>query len=234
MRLHLIRHGDPDYERDVLTERGRREATALAARMRKANLDKLFTSPLGRARETASFIARETSMSPTVLPWTTELELEPIVDAEGNQLSPWGISGEVIRGTDRALSSGGWSGWSKQQRSEYERCQREIVDASDVFLDALGYRRVNGVYEVHTQNEESVAIVCHMGFGLTWLAHLLQLPLSLMWCGMHWAPTSVTTILMEVRAGQIAVPRALSVGDTSHLYAARLHETNQGLHGTTK
>ena len=32
MRILFIRHGDPDYANDTLTEKGRREASALAAR----------------------------------------------------------------------------------------------------------------------------------------------------------------------------------------------------------
>ena len=31
MRIFIIRHGDPDYQTDSLTLRGRREAEALAA-----------------------------------------------------------------------------------------------------------------------------------------------------------------------------------------------------------
>ena len=31
MRLLFIRHGDPDYEHDTLTEKGRREAALLAS-----------------------------------------------------------------------------------------------------------------------------------------------------------------------------------------------------------
>lgn len=35
MRLLIIRHGDPDYAVDSLTEKGRREAEFLAERMAK-------------------------------------------------------------------------------------------------------------------------------------------------------------------------------------------------------
>ena len=34
MRILLIRHGDPDYENDALTEAGRKEAEALSERMK--------------------------------------------------------------------------------------------------------------------------------------------------------------------------------------------------------
>ncbi len=54
MRLLLIRHGDPDYERDTLTEKGRREADYLAERLSRLDIAAFYTSPLGRAKDTAA------------------------------------------------------------------------------------------------------------------------------------------------------------------------------------
>ena len=39
MELFIIRHGDPDYARDSLTEKGVREAKLLSERMEKENID---------------------------------------------------------------------------------------------------------------------------------------------------------------------------------------------------
>ena len=39
MRILIIRHGDPDYERDTLTEKGHREAQLLANRLGKEKID---------------------------------------------------------------------------------------------------------------------------------------------------------------------------------------------------
>ena len=39
MRLILIRHGDPDYEHDTLTSKGRREAALLAERTKTWKAD---------------------------------------------------------------------------------------------------------------------------------------------------------------------------------------------------
>ena len=55
MRLLFIRHGDPDYEHDCLTEKGIREAEYLAERMKTEKMDAIYVSPLNRAQETASF-----------------------------------------------------------------------------------------------------------------------------------------------------------------------------------
>ena len=53
MRILLIRHGDPDYENDTLTEKGCREAELLAKRALSLHMGKCYVSPLGRAQRTA-------------------------------------------------------------------------------------------------------------------------------------------------------------------------------------
>lgn len=54
MRLIIVRHGDPDYEKDSLTEKGWREAAILADRISRLEVKEFYVSPLGRARDTAS------------------------------------------------------------------------------------------------------------------------------------------------------------------------------------
>jgi len=54
MRLLIVRHGDPDYEHDTLTEKGWREAELLSERLSKLPVKEFYVSPLGRAKDTAS------------------------------------------------------------------------------------------------------------------------------------------------------------------------------------
>ena len=56
MRLIIIRHGDPDYSVDSLTEKGWREAELLAERIAKLDVKAFYVSPLGRAKDTASLL----------------------------------------------------------------------------------------------------------------------------------------------------------------------------------
>ena len=53
MRIFIIRHGDPDYSIDNLTEKGKREVELLRHRMEKEGITKIYCSPLGRAQATA-------------------------------------------------------------------------------------------------------------------------------------------------------------------------------------
>jgi len=41
MKLYIVRHADPDYRTDTLTERGKIEASALAEWFKDKNLDKI-------------------------------------------------------------------------------------------------------------------------------------------------------------------------------------------------
>ena len=55
MRLIFIRHGDPDYSIDNLTEKGKKEVALLTERICKwDNVTDFFTSPLGRAKATGA------------------------------------------------------------------------------------------------------------------------------------------------------------------------------------
>ena len=58
MRILIIRHGDPDYKNDTLTEKGKREAQLLANRLKKEKIDRVYTSPLGRAKDTCAYTAK--------------------------------------------------------------------------------------------------------------------------------------------------------------------------------
>ena len=53
MKLLFIRHGEPDYVHDTLTEKGWREARLLAERIAPLDVKQYYVSPLGRAQDTA-------------------------------------------------------------------------------------------------------------------------------------------------------------------------------------
>ena len=72
MRILFIRHGDPDYVNDTLTEKGRREAAALAERAAALDLGTCFVSPLGRAQATAAYSLEKLGRTAVTLDWLRE------------------------------------------------------------------------------------------------------------------------------------------------------------------
>lgn len=84
MRLLFIRHGDPDYVHDSLTERGIEEARALARLIPQLDVGDCYVSPLGRARKTAQLALEGTGIVPTQYDWMQEFMTD--YDVNGSDL----------------------------------------------------------------------------------------------------------------------------------------------------
>src|SRR5262249_28756397 len=86
--IYLIRHADAlpaaeevsvgGYDAQALSELGRRQAQALAERLRRGPLAAVSASPIGRARETAGFIAEPQGLEVQVEPELREVDLGQI------------------------------------------------------------------------------------------------------------------------------------------------------------
>ena len=226
MRLYIVRHGEPDYATDSLTERGRCEAAALGNWFVAEKIDTIYCSPLGRARQTAEIATKSIGKSFAIEPWTRELDYFRI---ENTELAAWNVPGEKVRQDAYLKNPANWESIPvldiTKMRSEYAR----VAAASDDFLARNGYHRnPDGYYEVKNRNKNRIAIVCHGGFGVTWLSHLLDIPLPLMWAGFLMQTTAITTVLMQEITPGIASPRCIQFGALPHLYASQLPASSAG------
>ena len=74
MRIIFVRHGEPDYEHDCLTETGKVQALLAAKRLKSEGISEIWASPMGRAMQTASFTAKQQGLSVTELPFMHEID----------------------------------------------------------------------------------------------------------------------------------------------------------------
>lgn len=227
MKLYVIRHAEPDYPNNTITAAGHLEAQALATHLQQiGGVDRIYSSPINRAMETMRYTADLLGVEPETEVWTRELGWNT-TDEAGKPLAAWNIPGETVRARSPYPGHETWRERAPYQEYEeqFETLQRE----SDRFLQRLGYVREGGRYRIESSNRETVAVFCHLGFGLTWLAHLLELPYPLVWSSFFLAPSSVTTILFEERSELWAVPRCTELGSVSHLHQSRLPVSSMGL-----
>lgn len=229
MRLYIIRHGDPDYVNDSLTEKGQMEAAALADYLPRLNLTHLYTSPLGRARETSEPAARKLGLPVRVLTWARELT-GIYYDIEGfGRAAPFTLPGEItysLQPTPR------YEGWQEQKYFDDPRFAaliHEMEEGSDALLKDHGYERDGALYRVIRPTDDRVAIFCHQGLGTSWLAHLLNFPYQAAWAGLWQACSSITTVSMERRSGKYAIPRMIQMSATPHIDLAQLETNESGL-----
>eukprot|EP00898_Chlorokybus_atmophyticus_P006746 jgi/Chlat1/7072/Chrsp57S00530 len=233
MRLLIIRHADPEYNGDTLTEVGRAQAAALARHLvdgmgyREHPVTKAYTSPMGRARDTAKYFEDASGLKADVEDWSKELSSwgrstygrKP---GEGGY-ALWDTPGELIRGGVVAEPLTERTQWDvvpgmNQVRGQYE----ELCACADAFIARHGYVREGGRYRIVQPNRDVLALFCHGGFGLTLLSHLLSLPLAHAWASFWLPPSSVTTVLFDERSPDFAAPRLIGLGDASHLAVAGL------------
>lgn len=221
MLLYIIRHGIPDYATDTLTERGWLQAEAVGKRLAKSKIDRIFTSPMGRARQTAEPACRLLGLEPTVEEWTHEIGREQMTTFPDGTPKP--LSGmqstwmrrpqDIDLTFDRAFECGALKESGLQIPYDY------IRENGNAFLERLGYRAENGVFRILRPNEEKVALFCHALFGMTWISILLHIPLHMMWSGFCYSHTGVTILEFENHPDGFTSPKCLSYCDLSHIYA---------------
>lgn len=72
MKILIIRHGDPDYSIDSLTEKGWKEAEYLSEKIAPLPIKAYYVSPLGRAKDTASCTLQKAGRTAEVCEWLRE------------------------------------------------------------------------------------------------------------------------------------------------------------------
>lgn len=207
MIFYIIRHGDPDYEHDTITPYGHEEAKALADWFDTIPLDRIFTSPLGRAKDTASYTAAHKNLTPIVLPWAEE-SMDYM-----RQFSPDTACGYRFSTTDGITDFLDF--YEDDRRPTLER----LVNSADVFFADLGFERRGAHYHVSRMNDERIALFCHGGFGTALTAHLLGMPPALGFPSMFMTTTSVTTFEFRDGGKGFLRPRLIRFGEISHLHA---------------
>ncbi len=89
MLLYIVRHADPVYETDSLTEKGKVQAEAVAKRLNKSGVDRVFSSPYGRAKETADYTCNLLEIDKNIEEWTREVHISQM-DAESKRVKEYG------------------------------------------------------------------------------------------------------------------------------------------------
>ena len=72
MKLIIVRHAEPDYSIDSLTEKGFKEAEFLSERLMKLDIDDVYVSSLGRAKDTAKPYLLKSGKKAEICDWLIE------------------------------------------------------------------------------------------------------------------------------------------------------------------
>lgn len=220
MRLLIVRHADPDYEKDSLTPTGWQEAELLAGRLSELEIAACYTSPLGRARDTASRTLERMGLEAEVLDWLQEFPPKMFDPEIGRERVLWDWLPAVWTREEAYYDRDRWCHTAEMEATGAPEAYQQVCRGLDALLARHGYQRQERYYRAVRPNRDTVVLFCHFGLECVLLSHLMGVSPMVLWHGTCAAPTSVTTLITEERRPGIASFRAGGIGDVSHLYRA--------------
>jgi len=223
MEIVFIRHGDPNYELDALTEKGILEAKALMPRVEEMNADYYYVSPLGRARQTAQIAMERIDKEAKVLDWLREFPavVKHICEPDpGPQCWDWMPSDwakepsfyDIDRFYDHPV----------MKKGHVKEIYEDVINHFDALLRKHGYAKNGKTFDVLKANHDTLCFFCHFGIECVLLSYLINVSPMILWHGFVASTSSVTIVNTEERQKGIASFRISHFGDTSHLDASGL------------
>lgn len=222
MLLFYIRHGDPVYNPDSLTELGHKQAEALSKRLARFGLDEIYCSTSVRAQQTAEPTAQKLGLSVKLLDWCNEAHAWNELTVEDSRGKRWFYQDEASRrlfASDEIAKLGeDWHKHSFFAETHATKGMRRIGAETFDFIASLGYAKSHeGNYYVAKQpNDKRIALFAHEGFGMAFLSVLLGIPYSTfsVRCGLEHS--SMTVISFD--GTDFVLPCMLQLSNDSHLY----------------
>ena len=234
MRLIFVRHGEPDYENDCLTENGREQARCTAERLKDEKISAVYSSPNGRARETASYTAELQGIKDIhVLDFMHEIDWGDVRENSGalpDRLEydghPWTLAYKLLTEEPSYVGS---ADWDKHRYFSGNKClgyYDMISGRFDEFLSGFGLVRRDGLYFCEKSCDDTIALFAHGGSGAVMFSHILSLPFPFVLTTLPYGVCSVSVIEFGAEVGRLTVPRLELFNDMAHIVNYRQETLN--------
>lgn len=215
MRIIFVRHGDPDYANDRLTDTGLKQAAATAVRLQDEGITEIYASPMGRAMQTAAFTAEKLQLPITKLDfmheisWKNEGSDDPLI-RKGH---PWTLGPRMICEQEDLVR------WREHPYFSQNLCNTylDLISSSiDQWLAGLGFSREGQCYRCTRPNETTVALFAHGGSGACAISHMFNLPFPYLCAAFPYDFCSVSVFDFPSEPGELVFPRLTLFNDTKH------------------
>lgn len=193
MKIYYIRHGDPIYNPDSLTEKGIEQAIKTAKFFDSIKLDKIFASTSNRAFLTANETAVRQNKDVIRLSFADEQYAWKHIarfDAENN-ITTWVYRINKYKKdfyNPEVLSLGKkWFTHPLFNNDNFELAFNFYEENITKWLDSIGIERDANTGECHLKEShlENVALFAHGGFGSIFLSYILNIPYNISCLAFH-------------------------------------------------
>ena len=227
MKLYLIRHGEPNYEKDCLTALGKEQAEAVCMMQGREQVSGIICSPLGRARETAYPLSCAIHSEPEVKNWLKEIDDITVWSERRPDLAVWNANPRLLNRWELEDGTKDLPFAKKlpERQEELASGMQSVLISRGIEKEKFGWR----VTDSDALDGGDIAIVCHLGVGMLLLAYLLDVSPYMVFRSVFLSPASITSILLENYGDGTAGFRILRLGDTSHLSSCGVEARKSGL-----
>ena len=229
MKILLVRHAEPDYSIDSLTEKGRVEAELLSQRLARLPVRDFYVSPKGRAQATAEYTLRRVGRTAETLPWLAEFRGACNDPDTGKHRIAWDFRPRTWAAKPMLWSVDTWADDPMFEGSNVKTVWEETKAGVDELLARYGYRKDGPVFRCDNNTGDTLVLFCHFAISMVIMGYLCDISPIVLLHRFAMQPSSVTTLITEERIkGEVSF-RAMQVGDISHLYAGDERWSTAGL-----
>lgn len=217
MKISIIRHAEPDYKNNTLTEKGFREADLLGKYLKDEKIDAIYCSPLPRAKYTADAIVKyNKTKTYEVFEYLKEFNTRIDLPYKKNHLV-WDLRPKYLNDNPLLYDKDRWLEVKEVNFDGIKSHYQSVKDLLGSILKKHGYEKNGYYYNVLNSNHDHIVFVCHFGLGSFILSELLNISPNALLNHTCAQPSSVTTVYTEERQKGKAIFRMLNFGAVEHL-----------------
>lgn len=176
---------------------------------------------MGRARETASFTAKDHGLDVQVLDFMHEIDWGDINPDTKDKLPYnghlWTLAYKLLTQNPEMVGS---DRWKEHHYFKDNVCMKYfdlISEGIDNVLSQYGLVRKNNLYYVEKECNDTIALFAHGGSGAILFSYLLSLPFPFVLTGMPYGVCSVSIFDFNPQPGKMTVPRIELFNDMGHI-----------------
>ena len=208
MRIIFVRHGDPNYEKDCLTELGHKQAKLVAQRLLNEGIEEIYSSPMGRAQQTAQPFSELSGIKEIhTLDFMKEIRFGLENDLYNEEYSPW-VAVDKLAAAGTNLQDPDWRKFPVFINNTATIDVDNVRANADKWLESLGYKR-EGLYYKNIRKDDSqhtIVLFSHGGSSTALLSQVLNIPFPHLCATLHIPHTGITILRLDRNPGKIALP----------------------------
>lgn len=217
MNLYFIRHGNPDYSTDSITEKGKDQASKLAECIKDWKVDEVYHSKMTRSEQTGAYCCKKWKLTSVSQNFIHELCWGDMKGDAWASDSPWMINDRLIAEEHRYPEGDSWKQMEELKQDRIiEDVQWRCVEF-DKFLKEHGYVREGQLYKAVTPNDKNIVFFCHGGLSCALISYLLNIPFFQFIAHVGLGETSVSKVRFEGKEGEYKAVQLEYLNDMHHL-----------------